>query len=488
MILQAAKIEIRKLNLELEHRVQQRTAQLQTINHKLVKEIAQHQVTQTQLLYMASHDALTGLPNRVWFMDRLIQAFQTARKQPDYHFAVLFLDCDHFKVINDSLGHLAGDQLLIAIARRLETCLDAINTLARFGGDEFTVLLDDLCDHEQVIQVAEKLLKTLTWPFHLHDQEIFINASIGISLNRNDYEEPEYLLRDADTAMYRAKAQGRGCYRIFDQEMHIQARRRLQLETDLRLALERQEFSLNYQPIVSLLTGKITGFEALIRWIHPQKGMISPVKFIPVAEETGLIVPIGFWVLEQACYQLQVWQNQFQYPSSHDCFLKMSVNLSVKQFAQINLIDKIDQILLKTQLDSHFLKLEITESAIMDNAESASRLFNKLREGKIELCIDDFGTGYSSLSYLHRFPVNPLKIDRSFIGRLEKNVENIEIIEAILTLAHHLNISVVAEGIETFTQLEQLRKLGCEEAQGYFFAKPLDLEAASDLIVKNPTW
>lgn len=288
--------------------------------------------------------------------------------------------------------------------------------------------------------------------------------------------------------MYRAKAQGRGCYRIFDQEMHIQARRRLQLETDLRLALERQEFSLNYQPIVSLTTGKITGFEALIRWTHPQKGMISPAKFIPVAEETGLIVPIGFWVLEQACYQLQTWQNQFECPTTNDCLLKMSVNLSVKQFSQSNLIDRIDQILLQTQLNSHCLKLEITETAIMDNAESASRLLNKLRARKIELCIDDFGTGYSSLSYLHRFPVNTLKIDRSFIGRLEKNVENIEIIEAILTLAHHLNISVVAEGVETFTQLEQLRKLGCEEAQGYFFAKPLEPEVASNLILKNPTW
>ncbi len=491
MALQMAKAEIRQLNEELEKRVQERTEelelanlQLKTLNQRLEQEIIEHQKTQKQLLHMASHDALTSLPNRVLFMNRLMQSLKHTQKEPDYQFAVLFLDCDRFKVVNDSLGHFAGDRLLIALARRLKIHLDPTDMLARFGGDEFTILLENIQDSEDAIRLAKKIQISMSWPFEFDDQELFINASIGIVVGNRTYEQPEHLLRDADIAMYQAKAQGKARYQIFDTQMHYQAQQRLELETDLRRALHRQEFLLYYQPIISLATGRITGFEALLRWQHPQKGLIPPGDFIPAAEETGLIIPIGLWVLQQACQQLKNWQDQGLLKQ----LIKMSVNLSVKQFSQVNLIQNIDKILLKTQLNSQYLKLEITESAIMDNPELATEILQQLRDRNIQLSIDDFGTGYSSLSYLHRFPLDHLKIDRSFIKPLRETCQNLEIIQAIITLAHHLNMTITAEGVETAEQLSLLRSLGCEEGQGYYFSPPVDANIAQALLKQNPHW
>ncbi|MBP0011538.1 MAG: EAL domain-containing protein [Roseofilum sp. SBFL] len=490
LALTQAKAEITKLNSELEHRVQVRTQQLQNINQKLIStnkrlecEILERQKIQKKLLHMASHDALTGLPNRVWFMDCLIQALERFKSDSYYKFAVLFMDCDRFKMVNDSLGHLVGDHVLISVARRLQSCLRSSEVLARFGGDEFAILIDRMDDVSIAINLAQKIKNSLTWPFHWDRQEIFLNASIGIVFSTPDYQEPEQLLRDADIAMYRAKGSHKS-YQIFDAFMRQNTQKRFQIETDLRLAVENKEFVLYYQPIISLETGYISGFEALIRWQHPQQGFISPGAFIPIAEETGLIVPIGLWVLQEACTQFQYWCKQGWI--NHQ--VKMSVNLSVKQFNQSTLIDQIDRILLKTNCDSKNIKLEITESAIMDNPELATNALERLKQREIQLSIDDFGTGYSSLSYLHRFPIDTLKIDRSFISRIREEGENAEIIEAIITLAHHLNISVTAEGVETDFQLAQLSKMGCEEVQGYFISKPLDGVTMGSLLATVPCW
>ena len=478
LTLQSAKAEIRQFNEELEERVRQRTAQLQAANQQLAKEIAERKRIHDKLIYMAYHDSLTNLPNRALFMKRLDKVLKRALESQDYYFAVLFLDCDRFKVVNDSLGHVVGDKLLVAVARRLESSLRSIDTLARLGGDEFAILLPEIKDIHQATEIAERLQKKLIEPFLFEQHQIFMNASIGIVLGTKDYQEPEDLLRDADTAMYRAKAQGKACYQVFDSQMHDRALALLELETDLRMAIGREELLVYYQPIVSLTTGKISGFEALVRWNHPQRGFVSPVEFIPIAEETGLIVPIGMWVLREACRQFYIWQSQ------SSTKLKIGVNLSVGQFAQPDLIENIDKILWEMKLDSQNLKLEITESAIMDNAELATKILGKIQQRQIQLSIDDFGTGYSSLSYLHRFPVNTLKIDRSFVNRIGENGENIEIVQAIVTLAHNLGMTVIAEGVETANQLAFLQALGCEEGQGYFFSKPLPAELVEGILAK----
>ncbi len=433
-----------------------------------------------RLVHEAFHDALTGLPNRAMFMDHLKLSVERAKRRQERMFAVLFLDFDRFKIINDSLGHMVGDQLLIGIARRLEHCLRPGDTVARLGGDEFTVLLEDLDDPSEAIEVAERLQKELSQPFTADRHEVFTTASIGIALSTIGYDHPEEVLRDADTAMYRAKNLGKARHEVFDKAMHTRALNLLQLETDLRHALERREFLLHYQPIVEIETGIVRGFEALLRWQHPERGFIAPEDFIPVAEETGLIVPIGAWVLDEACRQLKQWQEQFPPPS-----LYVSVNLSGKQFAKSDFISQVRNVLHETGIDPRSLKLEITESMMMENVELAIGMLNHLRTLGIELSIDDFGTGYSSLSYLHRFPISSLKIDRSFVSRMTGNNENAEIVRTIIVLAQNLKMDVVAEGIETKSQLSQLKELKCEYGQGHIFSKAVAAEDVIQLLVDN---
>ncbi|OAB57337.1 diguanylate phosphodiesterase [Phormidium willei BDU 130791] len=479
-----AEAEVRQLNEKLEERVRKRTAELEAANSQLQTEIQQRKQVQEQLMYMALHDALTGLPNRVLLMEKLESALQETIKNDDYRFAVLFIDCDRFKVVNDSLGHLTGDRLLSLISDRLELCLRPVDTLFRLGGDEFTILLNPINGIENAIETAETIQQQLTAPFHVDGHEVFIGASIGIVLGTSQYTQPEHLLRDADAAMYCAKDLGKGRYRVFDSGMHDRAVNFLQLETNLRRALERGEFKVNYQPIVDLKKGGIVGFEALLRWHHPERGQISPAEFIPAAEETGLIVPIGEWVLRQSCTYLRRWQCQYNHAKN----LTVSVNISVKQFAQIDLLNRIDDILKDSQLDGRFLKLEITESTIVGNYEVAKSILEQLKSRQIQLSIDDFGTGYSSLSHLHRLPVDILKIDRSFVDPIDEDNDEREIVQAIVTLAHSLNMKVIAEGVETAVHVEQLRNLGCEYGQGYYFSRPLTAQAATALLGEEHHW
>lgn len=470
LAIKAAEKEIHQLNAQLEERVKERTKQLEIANAKLRE--------------MAYHDRLTGLPNWALFMDNLAAALHRAKSDLSERFAVLFLDGDRFKMVNDSLGHSVGDELLIAMARRLETCLSQRDILARLGGDEFAIMIADIEENSSATQVAERILEALSHPFQLQRHEVFVSASIGIVLSNHDYEEPEHLLRDADTAMYRAKGLGKARYHIFDPAMHAAVLELLELENDLRRAVNQQEFVLHYQPIVDLKTGIISGFEALVRWHHPQKGLVSPGLFIPVAEETGLITSIGNWVLSEACRQLGLWQQQrlTDYP------LTMSVNLSARQFAQPNLLEHLDEVLQSTLIKPQSIKLEITESAIMDNELAAREIIQQLRSRQIQLCIDDFGTGYSSLSYLHNFPVDILKIDRSFISRLDGNPENLGLVPAIANIAKTMGMEAIAEGIETEQQLAQLRACDCDFGQGYLFSKPVEGEKAMDLLAANPQW
>ncbi|HEX8890665.1 MAG TPA: bifunctional diguanylate cyclase/phosphodiesterase, partial [Pyrinomonadaceae bacterium] len=367
---------------------------------------------------------------------------------------------------------------------RLEICLRPGDTVARLGGDEFTVLLEDLSNVTEAIDVADRLQKALALPFNLNGHEVFTTVSIGIALSTTGYDRPEEVLRDADTAMYRAKVLGKARHEVFDKTMHTLAMNLLQMETDLRRAIERKEFVLHYQPIVALETGAISGFEALIRWRHPERGFVPPSEFVQIAEETGLIIPIGQWVLEEACRQIREWQEQFpQYPP-----LQISVNLSSKQFVNSNLIDQIRKVIADSGIDPYSLKLELTESMVMENFDTAIEMLKQLRKLGIELSIDDFGTGYSSLSYLHRFPISTLKIDRSFVSSMNDLNENAEIVRTIVMLARSLKMNVVAEGVETMDQLSQLALLECEYGQGYYFSKPLDVGGAAKLLAERHTY
>lgn len=438
-----------------------------------------------KLLHNSFYDALTGLPNRELFLKQLQWANADTKAHKNALLAVLFLNLDRFKVVNNSLGHSIGDQLLVSATQRLKSCLSSTDIVARVGKDEFAVLLEELKDIREATHVADQLQKELILPFKLNGQEIFTSVSIGIALNQAEREhQSEELLRDAHTAMYRAKDLGKSRHEVFATGMHTQVIKRLQLETDLRRAVAQQEFQLHYQPIVSLLTGRIAGFEALVRWQHPQHEFISPVEFIPVAEETGLIIPLGKWIFQEACRQLSIWQVQF--PTQPP--LIMSVNLSGEQFSQPDLVEYIEQTLKTMGLDGHSLKLEITESVVMKDVESTITLLLRLRSLNLRLSIDDFGTGYSSLSYLHRFPVDTLKVDRSFVSRMGDTGEDAAIVQTIVILSHTLGMDVVAEGVETAAQKAQLQTLNCEYGQGYFFSKPLDSQRATALLATQPQW
>ncbi|PIG94214.1 EAL domain-containing protein [Gloeocapsopsis sp. IPPAS B-1203] len=452
--------------------------------HAICRDITERKQAEEELLQNAFHDALTGLPNRALFLDRLEQAIQHAKRYQNYLFAVLFLDLDRFKVINDSLGHLLGDKLLVAIASRLQECLRPTDTVARLGGDEFTILLDGIQDASDTIRVAERIEQVLSLPFEIEEQQIFTSASIGIALSATHYDQPEALLRNADIAMYRAKNQGAGRYEIFNPAMYTKAVARLQLETDLRNAIERQEFILQYQPIISLQTGKITGFEALIRWQHPQYGLQNPDRFIATAEETGMITRLCQWIFYTACYQLCQWQRQLTEAKD----LIISINLSGKQFSQPNIVEQIQQVLQQTNLIASHLRLEIVEGVIMEENDSISTKLLQLRDLGVQLSIDDFGIGYSSLARLYHFPINGLKIDRSFVSRIGVEQASAEIVETIITLAHKLNIDVTAEGVETSAQLAYLRTLECEYAQGFFISQSLNAEQVKALLKSNPQW
>lgn len=445
------------------------------------KDITEQQRTEEELRHSAFHDPLTGLPNRALFIEHLEHAIAYSKRHEDYRFAVLFLDLDRFKVLNDCLGHTLGDQFLITVAQRLQACLRSTDRVARLGGDEFTLLIEGIQGTRDAIQVAERIQAELAVPVQLGAQKVSTTVSIGIALSTTGYHKSHDCLRDADIAMYRAKTLGKARYQVFDPEMHILAVARLQLETDLYRAIESQEFCLQYQPIVSLATGKIIAFEALIRWHHPERGLLSPAEFIPAAEETGVISRICRWVIYTASKQLQSWQAQYTAPTP----LKMHLNLSSQRFTQPNLIEEIAQILLETGLDGSSLRLEITEGMIMDSAESTLTVLLQLRELGVELTIDDFGTGYSSLGRLHHFPIHGLKVDRSFVSKMGIAKEDSDIVETIITLAHKLAMHVTAEGVETAEQLAQLRALGCDYGQGYFFSEPVDSEAAKALIAAN---
>ncbi|MBW4519390.1 MAG: EAL domain-containing protein [Scytolyngbya sp. HA4215-MV1] len=442
-------------NSELEAKVAERTAQLQA---------------QTQLIqHNALHDPLTDLPNRTLLLEQIAQKIDRVNDSDKKQYAVLFLDLARFKVINDSLGHIFGDRVLTIIAQKLKKHLQITDLVSRFGGDEFVILLENITDAAEAIQIAENILADFQNPLLLNGYQLFIGVSIGIVLGNESYQEPADLIRDADIAMYRAKRKGENTYQVFDAAMHTQALHRLTLESDLRQALERQEFIVYYQPIIDILNDRLIGFEALVRWQHPTRGFVSPVEFVPIAEETGLIVPLDQWVFQSACQQLATWKNQFP----REVPLKMSVNLSAQDLRKTSLVEEIDRVLKQAGLTGDSLTLEITESMLVEDINKTIELLNQLKARKIQISIDDFGTGYSSLNYLHRLPADFLKIDRSFVGQMQPDNRNYQVVSTIIALSNQLGLATVAEGIETQQQHQWLQQLGCELGQGYLFSKPL---------------
>jgi diguanylate cyclase (GGDEF)-like protein/PAS domain S-box-containing protein len=448
-----------------------------------LEDATQRRTAETELAVQTFRDRLTGLPNRTLFMERLAQAILRSDRRRLYS-AVLFLDLDRFKVVNDSLGHEAGDQLLQKVARRLMGCIRPEDTVARLGGDEFVVLFEDIQSVNDGISVADRIAQSHAHPYHLQGQEVFVSCSMGIALSSGGDTAPSDLIRDAEVAMYRAKANGERSIEVFDPSMNAQAMARFQMETELRQGLERGEFVLHYQPVVGLHRGVIEGWEALVRWQHPERGLIPPLEFIPLAEETGLIVPLGKWVLEAACRQAGHWARAF--PSEVPRL--MNVNLSARQFGRSELIAEVSNALAQSGLDPRNLKLELTESVMMHDPLASLEVMKVFLDMNIHLVVDDFGTGYSSLSYLKRFPVDTLKIDKSFVDGIGKDPESTAIVTAIVSLAQSLGMKVTAEGIETHEQMEYLQSLNCEQGQGYYFSRPLPAEAAEAILSRNPVW
>lgn len=428
-----------------------------------------------QLSYYALYDHLTDLPNRNLLTNHLNRALERYRRDHNRKFAVFFLDLDRFKYVNDSLGHESGDLLIIGIAQRLKACLRASDILARFGGDEFVILLEDVPNLLDASKVAERIQQSLKSPFHLGIHEVFTNVSIGIAFSEPSLNSSEDLLRNADIAMYKAKTSGKGKYELFNESLHTQVLNRLQLETDFNHSLDRKEFRVHYQPIVSLVDRQVVGFEALLRWQHPQRGCVAPGEFIALAEETGMIIRLGWWVLQEACCQLKEWQLLLNNP-----YLTIAVNISQKQLSHPHLIDSLIQILQATGLEAHNLQLEITESLLMQDFLITMETLKQLKNLGFGLHLDDFGTGYSSLSYLHRLPIDVLKIDRSFVQAIDSEGNNSEIVEAILMMARSLGLKVIAEGIETQPQLAKLETLQCVYGQGYLFSRPLNPQSLSN--------
>ncbi len=446
-----------------------------------IQDVTERKEAEEKIYHAAFHDGLTGLPNRILLTERLSLAVERAKRHSTYQFAVLFIDLDRFKSINDSLGHQYGDMLLRQVAERLQQCVRKLDTVARLGGDEFAILLDGVEGLENAAPTAERMQEQLTTPFDLNGKEAHISGSIGIAVSTTGYQCPEDILRDSDLAMYRAKANGKACHELFDQSLHDHAVQQMELETALRHAIENQELKIYYQPIVGLEAGRVSGFEALVRWQHPTRGLIPPMEFIPLAEETGLIVALDHYVLHEACRQTVVWHSLF--PSETP--LTISANLSAHHFKQPDLLEQVEAILTQTGIDPRCVRLEVTESLVIDDPTQAADILHKLKALGVKLSLDDFGTGYSSLSYLHRFPFDILKIDRSFVGRLEQDASSVQIVETIILLAQKLRMDVVAEGIETTHQQDHLRTLGCRFGQGYLFSKPAPAEVAEALLLKQ---
>jgi diguanylate cyclase (GGDEF)-like protein/PAS domain S-box-containing protein len=444
-------------------------------------DISPHKRAEEQLLHDALHDTLTRLPNRALFLDRLHHAIRQYRRDSSRQFAVLFFDLDRFKRVNDTLGHTVGDELLVATARRLERFLRPGDTVARLGGDEFGILINGIESAADAVQVAGRVQDLLAEAFVIREHEIYTSASIGVALSGPDYARPEDMLRDADLAMYRAKQARDGRCQVFDSQMHESAMARLRLEADLRRGVERQEFVIHYQPIVDLESGRILGFEALLRWQHPEWGLTYPDRFMRVAEETGLVVPIGWWVMEEACRRTARWQSLFPL----DPPLSISVNFSGKLFGQVDLAERITAILAASGLPAASLRLEVTESGVMDYGESVLASLGGLRDMGVQLHIDDFGTGYSSLTYLQRFSYDTLKIDRSFVSTMERSDESSAIVRAIVGLGEMLGMRVIAEGVENAGQIDLLRGMGCPQAQGFWFSEPVDCTGVQALLARS---
>ena len=445
--------------------------------HETAVHLSEHEARLPEVFV----DGLTGLPNRGLFLDRVAHAMRRAQRRKDHRFAVIHCGVDRFSVINHSLGNRVGDLLLIEVANLLRRATRPTDMVARLGGDEFGILLEDIRDASAPVRVVKRMQEKFVLPFQLHEHEVFSSLSAGMAVSGDQYTEADVMLRDANMAMRRAKGQGGGGYVLFDRGMHEEALRRLDLELDLRRALEKEQFEAYYQPIVRVKDGRLTGFEALVRWNHPERGLISPAEFIPLAEENGLIVHIGRWMLRAACQQMRQWQLAFPRRPA----LTVSVNLSARQLLHPEVLAEIRRTLRETGLSPRHLKLEITESAMMENAERAIELLEALKRTRLKLMLDDFGTGYSSLSYLHRLPIDALKVDRSFVMHMHERAEDCSFVETIVDLAHKLGREVVCEGVELPEQAALLRSLGVEYAQGFLYSRPVTAAQAEMLIIED---